>query len=431
MTGNTILILNASVYTLTLLIYYIRSKSFNVGVFLLLLYSVAAWSSVLYYNHKLFIYSYSYSSITVEPFIYLYVVLMLFLYPFLKFKTNEILKIEAPNKRKMLLLIKILTILQLFIILIQLPNVADIITSANWGELRNSQYDLEYKFWFSSIPIVSRFYGLVAGILPISIVLSFYFYFIDTYKNKWQSWFFYSTIIVVVLNQIVVAGRGSLLLFIVYIFSVFLLFYKKIPERKRKLIIKLSVVPIAIFIVFFVSVSQSRFGDAVSFETYRYAGESMINFNGKLYYELKDSTNGNAYFVLLTNIFDRDNAFKTVIEKWNYIENITGVDAHYFYTFIGAFLLEFGKIITFLIAIIFCIISSWVLRKNKTTTLPIILYYSIWGYMFSSGIFFFNLQNATGNFTIILLIFLMFYLKNKNAKKIYYENRSSYLSRSR
>jgi oligosaccharide repeat unit polymerase len=420
MLSINILIANASLYTLTLIFFLSKSKTFNVGALLLSLYTFSAWSSVLFYNHKLFRYTYSFSAMKIEPFIYLYIVLMLFLYPFLKFKSNEIHKIETPNKTKLLFLIKVITILQIFSILIQIPSLNNLIKNVDFGDLRNSQYDMEFKFWFSRIALISRTYGLVCGLLPISIVLSLYLYLTNTFrKSNWISLFFYSTILTVAVNQLVVAGRGVLLMFIIFIFSVFLLLNNLILKTKKKIFVKLSIIPLAFFLVFFVVVTQSRFKDMATLSLYRYAGESMINFNGKLYYDLKGTTNGDAYFTLLTRTFDRDNVlYNTVVEKWDYMETRTGVRSQYFYTFIGALMFEFGRIGTFIIALIFSIIGCYVLKRKRNTTLPVILFYSTWCYMFISGVFVFMYQGATGNFTIVFLIFLMFYLKRSSERNI-------------
>lgn len=45
--------------------------------------------------------------------------------------------------------------------------------------------------------------------------------------------------------------------------------------------------------------------------------------------------------------------FKTTREKWEWLDNITGVDTHVFYTFVGGLNIEFGFVGTIVIGLLY------------------------------------------------------------------------------
>lgn len=421
MSSTDILISNAIVYTLTLIIYLIINKTFNTGVLLLSLYTFAAWSSCLFYNHPLFHYSIHNSKMTIEPFIYLYLVLMLFLYSFLKFKSNKIRSIRHPNPAKFIPVVKFLVIVQCIDILMQIPSLIDLSSHLDWNETRNIIYENETWFWFQHNSILSHLHLFVGGMFPLSMALSFYAFFVYPYKNKgWNTMFFLTTLLVRTINQILISGRGLLLLTAIYIFFLFLLFYNHLTVKDRKKLRNAFIIMTIPLALFFITVSQSRFTpELVSFYNYKYAGESFINFNGLMYNNLKGTTDGEAYFTLFTRIFHPEQVkFNVDHDKWDFIKSKTKVSGQYFYTFIGALCFEFGLIGTFLIALFLALLSHNILRKNKQITINQILFYSIGGYLFINGVFLFILQGSAGNTTLVLLILFMIYFTNGNTNKI-------------
>ncbi len=421
MSSSNILISNALLYTLTLFLYFIKNKSLNVGVVLLSLYTIAAWASVLLENHELFIFSIHYSKITIEPFVYLYIALMLFILPLLRFKSNEITHITPPSETKLSLLIKVLIIINIFCIIIQIPTIQDMGVEINWEELKGTHYESEIRFWFYKYSILSHINLLGTAFLPISMALSFYAYFLLD-RNKLYTVFFYSTLLLEILVTIVNGNRGNIIIDIVFMFCMYLLFKKFISEKKIKKLRYLLIITSLPLILFFITITQSRFGsEMVSYYNIKYAGESFINFNGLMYDNLQGTTNGRAYFTLFNRVFNPESIdFETGIQKWDFIEKETNVRGQYFYTLIGALCFEFGKVGTVFIAISFLIIASMILNRNKSITIPQVLFFATSVYLIINGVFFFKLQGTTGNLTILLLIVLMIYFSKseKAIKKI-------------
>ncbi|GHT26965.1 hypothetical protein FACS189432_02440 [Bacteroidia bacterium] len=415
--SNEILIGNAIVYTLTLLYFLRRYKTFNTGTFLLSLFVFSAWSSVGFYNQPGFIMSNSGAArISVEPFVYLYTVLMLFLYPFITFRSDKITNIILPDKSKMMLFVKAATILNFYSILLLIPEYGKI-SGMDWADVRNSQMTADgIIFWFTGT-LLSKFFGLALSLAPLTLTLSAFLYFTKNIKSKWSSFSFYSTCSVVLMFNLLLAGRGIILMY--FLFLVFLFFlYKNFILQKTKRKMKLLAIIVSVpFVLFFIAVTVSRFQDAAMFEMYRYAGDPMLNFNGLMYNGLRGQGNGEFYFNIITKLFRPNEMPFTGTDKWLYIEAKTGVDAHIFYTFVGGLMFEFGKVGTFITALLFFIVSKIVLHRNEIINLSGILFYGVYSYIFINGVCLFVSQSATGNFMLISPFLLMWYFKSRRKKQ--------------
>ena len=417
LSSNEILIGNASVYTLTLLIYYIKNKSFNVGAFLLSLYAITAWASVLFYNHKWFVGSIHDSQMTIEPFVYLYVVLMLFFYPFLKYNGNEITSIEVPNSAKFNLIVKTFTLLQIFVILILLPSVQNVINSTSLSDSRDLVYG-ESILWFNNISLLNQIFNYVIGLMPISFGLSFYAFFIMPNKNHWHRIYFFSTILLNVVNGFAIVSRSETLFLILVLACLFLLFRNFLSKEKVNKVKKWTLIIIIPFILFFIAVSQSRFGDLTNFMLYKYAGENYINFNGLMYHNLNGTTNGEAYFPLVKRFLGEKEHRTIAHEKWDFIETETDVPGYIFYTFAGALCFEFGKLGVFMIAVVFSLIAGRILKNTDSISITKLLFFSVCIYMLVCGIFLFKLQGLQGNLSIFFMILLMIYFKVGKSEEV-------------
>lgn len=124
----------------------------------------------------------------------------------------------------------------------------------------------------------------------------------------------------------------------------------------------------------------------------------MVNFSGILYHDIKGHTEGTAY---LLSAFRKD--FLSGEEKWAYIENIIKIPSKIFYTFVGGFVIEFGKIATACIAIVFFYLERQLIRKYSQD-FGFLFVLCFFGYFYGYGVFLFILQKFMGAFNIIFSI---------------------------
>ena len=205
--------------------------------------------------------------------------------------------------------------------------------------------------------------------------------------------------------------------FSVFIFITLLSF---IAYRQRKKII-LWLIGIAIPIVsIFIIISNSRFGNMATYMFYRYFGESFNNYNTEFYNKLKENTWVTAYFNLFRKLMGAEIPFKTTREKWAYLDNITGVDTHVFYTFVGGLNIEFGFFLTLAIGVIISWIITKQLKPFNILTLPKLIILGMLAYTLINGAFMFVLQGDWGNLELLFTIFLYFLFKRFSTNKYIY-----------
>lgn len=114
--------------------------------------------------------------------------------------------------------------------------------------------------------------------------------------------------------------------------------------------------------------------------------------------------------------------FKTTREKWEWLDNITGVDTHVFYTFVGGLNIEFGFVGTIVIGLLLSFFMVKKMRPYNVLTLPKFIALGMLAYTLINGVFFFVLQGDWGNLEILFTLFSAFYLVSIGQENILINN---------
>lgn len=418
MNSEQILIYNTILYLLSFLYFFIKEKyTITCKNFLFACLSIFALSSYLFYIQPGFIYTVHYSEMTIFPFIYLYAGFMLLLTPYRKLnnKAKEIILLNEQQLDKFINIVLpfILFILICFILLIlQKGLVTDINESRNELYEEGVDYGILQSNWIFST--ILRLYN----ISYVSLLCLSFYCLIFTKKN-FKIWcFIISPYVISFASAIYTSTRAQLFFIILFIIFQRLLYTSYISKKQKRVFNYITFFLGSLIGTFLIAVSLSRFKDAASLYMYKYAGESMINFNGLLFNNIEGTTNGLAYFAYIPNKlgFIPQLPYNTLNEKWDFIENTTGVSGQFFYTIIGAFIFEIGKTGTFILLII----ANLFLRKkfNRAQSGKKLILVSFITYQIIAGFFLFNAQGDQGNLSIILFIILYLWLKNQNNKVI-------------
>ena len=184
---------------------------------------------------------------------------------------------------------------------------------------------------------------------------------------------------------------------------------RKWLSRKQKRAILFSAIPAGIFgAVFFWAITLSRFGSQVGYFMYKYLGEAINNFNGLLFNRIESHTYGRAYFSLFYRYLLGQTDFVYGDEKWSFILNTTGIRGDIFYTWVGGLVIEFGKVIPVIVAIILnrVLTRMMVIEKYYYGDAIVLIFFVNF---FSRGIFLFPTQNFEGNM-MILYTFLLYFI---------------------
>ncbi len=402
---------NFIAYFVTFLIIY-RIKGKSLGVYLLLLYTICSLSSVLYVTNPLYKGFTLETDMSLQPFIYLYLCLMILLWPSFRLKADNIdISLSKQQTKRTGYIANVVIFMQLVCLLLLLPDIFRVFKSTDLGASREMVYggaDESPITLLYNYKITKYFDLIVIGLKPYILLLGFYAAFINKNLRKKGRFFFWLTLMYSVMRSLVIVSRGEIVFLLLYLFFVILLFKKSINPQIYKKLVLFSTIAVGIFIPFFWAVSVSRFDDLANFFLFRYAGESMCNFNGNLFDQLKGTIDFNIYFPLFA--IGQNFAFSNTLEKWDLIMKQSGVSGQYFYTIIGGFLFCFGKVGTVLFC---CLINRCysLVTSFRFNSLSKILPLCLLSDMMIKGIFLFPLQGLTGNIEIVSLFVLMILLR--------------------
>ena len=396
--------------TTFLVVYKIRGNS--LGIYLLLLYTICSLSSILYVTNPLYKGFTLEADMSWQPFVYLYLCLMILLWPSFNIRADNIdISLSNMQIKRIDYIVNIVIFMQLVCFVLLLPDILRVLKSSDLAASRELVYggaDESPITLLYNNKITKYFDLIVIGLKPYILLLGFYVAFINKNLRKKGHFFFWLTLTYSVMRSLVIVSRGEIVFLLLYLFFIILLFKKSINPQIYKKLVLFSAVAVGFFIPFFWAISVSRFDDLASFFLFRYAGESMCNFNGNLFDQLKGTIDFNIYFPLFA--IGQNYAFSNTLEKWDLIMKQSGVSGQYFYTIIGGFLFCFGKVGTILLC---CLINRCysLVTSFRFSSLSKILPLCLLSDMMIKGIFLFPLQGLTGNLEIVSLFVLMILLR--------------------
>lgn len=416
-----ILLFNAIAYSLVS-VYFFRRLGLSIGLVIWGIFTMSAWSSFMLYQQMPFKRSLHDNDQEIWPFVYLFVVLFLFISPLAKITKIPKNSIVFSHFSFLKWLMICVICFQVLCFVINIPSISNILNSgtAILNDYRNAVYDSSNSL-VGKIPILNRFNLLYSGLKPICAGLSLVLLLCCNKYRKLTKLFFITTSLDVAMEIVIMVSRGILVNYIIYYSIILVLLREYISARiKRTLVFYCIPLGFAVFSFFWI-VSVSRFGDLANYMVYKYLGEPMINFNGIMFDHIQNTTGGHAYFSTFYRYVFGDLDFITCDEKWDYIEHVTKIPPYIFYTFVGGLIIEFGKIGTVVIALLFFVIGRKVALKIDRYRLSYICIIFLLVYTYSYGVFVFPLQGFNGNFMILYTIIFYIIFKKKH------ENRHSHI----
>lgn len=405
---STLLIVNALAYTLATLFVYRRSRMFSAGFIICAFFTAVAWGGVLFHGHPLFYSFVGTSGYDGEALTYLFVTLAVFAVPLVTVGNRRYTKAVLPNESILVKTIKVVLVIQIIQYVVMFPAVVKVLMSSNLGYARDDSYDTAeiVQFPFYALNILNRLY---LGMRNVMIIIAFYALVFEKSHRTLIKIFFISSVVFPIYYFTAYVSRAVMmqeLLFIVVLVALLAGFIKVSMMRKSALYLGIVAVPI---VVAFIAISNSRFGELASYMFYRYLGEPMVNYAGELWPYLTGHTNGDAYFTLFSKLMGEGVNFTTTVEKWEYIEGVTGIDPSIFYTFVGGLNIEFGYRWTLLIGVLLSGLIMKVTRPYNVMTLPKLIIIGMLAYTFINGAYIFVLQGDGGNLEILFTIFFAYY----------------------
>lgn len=409
-----VLIINALLYS-SVFVWYARKKILSIGLTIWGLYTFSSWMSVLFFLQPGFKGCMHDNPQHIEAVLYLFIVLYIFISPLFSItKMNADTKERIPKEKMLMILVSVLSIVQILLVFVDFSKITETL-SMNNDQLLDARTNVYYESnsLTAKNPFLAMLSTLETAIHPLAAGLSIYLLLCYKKHRRLIKLFFLAVVFSTLKTVVVSVSRGEMISNAIY-FAVVLVYLRDFISAKAKKIMMLYLLPILVLsVVFFWTISISRFGDTASFMMYKYAGEPMINFAGLLYPKGANTTNGHAY--LLSWYFHE---FHSGMDKWEFIEKTVKIPGNIFYTVVGGFVIELGKFWTLIVALIFNRIITKKCRFQKLSSFFVLLFFS---YIYSYGVFLFKLQNQQGLFFILFTIILYYYFDSyKNPAKINY-----------
>ncbi|WP_319227433.1 O-antigen polymerase [Draconibacterium orientale] len=379
-----LVILNALLYSFTLIYLFYKKKEIDPSIFILALWSMSGILGVIYFFSEIL--RDSPNNITLIPFLYLFI---LFVITNLFFLKNDFKKIKyIHNKSKLIL--PIIYIIAIISFLPFVENAIYLIKSMGSDLSTFSEGYLGERNDFADTSGHLSYIGYHLNIISvylryISPVLLFY-YLTKTKIKK------------IVVLGLVFSSLNPALFTLTYgtrlfaiedmVFFIFLLLLFKglINKRILKWIKIFSILAISLTFIGFVMVTISRFEGRSLFLfdwVARYGGEGFINFNRDMWhidsFTYGENSFGSLKYFLGLNSTPRD-AFD--------LQDITKISMIVFYTYIGNLFSDFGAFFTFVILAVysFLIRQTLVVREsislNKIIIICLIAKLSLTGFTF-------------------------------------------------
>lgn len=358
-----VLIFNLIAYIILFLRYQKRKRRFDLGSIILLIWVLGSAGCVWYYTFPSI--SSSYPNVSFIPFTYIFCINIIIFRPFCKEDYKLIKKIETYN------LAPVLRAISVFFTLVNIPCflclLYDLFTFQMSGSALADVYGLdEDKAELLFPSTIKPFYSIIRQFTQFIIFL--FFYNLTLHKrNPLLIFGLTLNIVVFFLFPILTASRGGviavLLSCIFYFFMLKNLFNPVILKKLQTI----SIISISLLVLGISAISVSRLGNfsnRITMDQWiaQYVGEGMIQFSDILW-EKDTELNGVQTVPVLKAMIEPD--IKNFEKSKSKYDAKLHAPIWVFYTYVGDFVIDYGKIKTVIIFILMSIFIKYLLKSNK------------------------------------------------------------------
>lgn len=406
------------IYFSSLFIYlYRKSKHFNIGLYIILIYIISSFFSILAYQSKVL--EYGEIPINIIPTIYYCFLITISILPFVKFKSDELTEIVLHKKK----LFTILSYIFFFAFLISIFTYSSELISLISSDLytiRSSEYSGDYNIIKLGIfQIGAQISSLFSGFTPV--ILFFYFYSVSFLKNnKIFNVLLLLSSTISIIPSILIAGRTEVIYWLLSFFFYYSLFYKLLnKEKKKKLLFPLFIL-IPLLVLYLYNLTNIRFNSYKSIGVYNsiidYAGQSFINFCKFFDTYIFNEPRYDRIFpfydrFILGNKFNLNDYRDSLLRTQD-------LNIGIFYTYLGDFIVDIGKYLTIIFVFGFYFISNNLIKRIKSNVIDFntLLLLIIQANLPLYGIFYYSYWKLGTNYFVILIIIMFFLFRSSNKK---------------
>lgn len=380
-------------------------------------WAFAALSSILFFTHPFTASTEYYNEQYFWAFVYFGIINMMMFMSLYAFDNPRTKRHSITIKQNIVLMLIVVVLLyQIPIIIYYFPTVIKNATG-DIGSLRNEMAEENIT---ANVPGFVKFLnGHYMSFRNMVNALAFYAFFFVKKKRWLVNVFFVISLLMPFFTSMIYLMRSHILIQTVTI-GVYLVIFREYISKslKRKLIIVGGVL-VSLVVLGLVYMSNARFDSLASWMYYKYAGETFVNFSGQLWPDLSGHTWGSAYFTRFVGVIGEN--FSTLMEKWQYISDITGIDPHIFYGYVGGMAIEFGWFVTFVVYALVAFLFYKKLKRDSSLSLSNLIIVSYIVNLLIYGIYIFPIQ-GWGNYEILYYLGAYIFVKHNEKRQKKYRS---------
>lgn len=405
-----LLIADFILYMLTL-IYWVKKKKFNVGIFILSIMTISHLGAIFYYD----ILSSFGTLIHIEmtPLIYLYTTILICLYPFLSH--NGIRNINTNGN------MRLIQALSFFIIIISIePFIENMIllfhsSDVNYSDVYSDRMDgklQNYSFIGAKLMGWSSHFRIFA-------VAAFFYFCTKEKQYKYVKLGLGGVLLNYLLMGINNGSRGDLMTLTFLYVCCFLLLYSSFPRKFIFQIRKIFLIILIPVTLIFATITLDRYNSGTSNKTLvgwllLYSSEGPIKFCNEMW-NGEHNTNGDVNMNLFKDILGLK-TYTTYEDRENHYIAKNNRRIEVFYTFIGDFVSDFGIYWTFILCLCLMRICVTLYSHNNTIKFSSIMLLLYLAHLYSIG-FASNVYRSYNQQKSIFITLIIFFILNITSQK--------------
>lgn len=358
------------VYFSCLLYYVIQKHGIGISACMISSYALSSLFSIILYikDYEYFLVDFGSIEITPIPTIIYCSLLTISIYPFLRLDSNLASSIRPIKNKKIFSLLSFSFIIA-FLLLIMLFGKQFVfnIMFGNLGELRSEAYGSGQSLT-DSLSGISRIIAtpvmIIGHVAYFAIPLFFYNLCFNPEKRFFNSFLLFSSLSPVFLGVLNV-DRSKTFYWVLLFVMCFCWFRKFLAEESQKSYLKrIGFLVLGLLLSFFISATISRFGERESGSEggfIIYAGQPFLNFAN-----LWNSYNNSE--ITFARVFPFFNYFfggNIQVGEWNDVAyQKSGMHINLFFSYLGMFLVDVGKISVFIAVFFINRISTFIVNRQ-------------------------------------------------------------------
>lgn len=386
--------------------YYIKKKGFCINTYPMVLWAISSIASINYFLSPYRFHSFN-DEITLIPYIYLFILVWISFIPLIRFDYKKIENITINHS--------IYKSISWFIILLScsvfFQNLHyffnNMLSEQAFLDAYASKHDGTLKIFTGFSNNLMQYCRYFKGLIPIFFIFSFTNF---VRSNKYIQIGLLISLMNLFLNYMNTASRFALLTDFLLIFFLYLLLYKYFNTRIKKIanIIGITTASILAIAIIFITLQRfeenSKASGGFDYTLSLYAGESFLNFNGDMW-NMSHTTEGEnclGYFIY------KFNGEESTVRNYMTLEKIVHRRMNVFYTFIGDYYTDCGRIGTIILVLILTLIFSKVLQAKKSISIGTIILFSTYVKVLLLGYTYWTYLNFTLEFVVNIVIAILF-----------------------